>query len=776
MRIPAAFRDATLLRKLMVVAVVATAGATLFALLIMVVQQWFLQRGELVKSLYAQASIVAINSSSALLFDDYKTAEQTLSALAVIDNIEYAVIIDKRGENFANYARSGGPIAIHRHPDSDGGDAIYTMNHLEVVVPIVFKRETIGAIHVMSDLKPVYERLMWSMLATVVASMGALFAAVMLLRRLLPVITDPLQYLVGLMKAVSRDKNYALRAALQSGDVFGTLAQGFNDMLAQMQIRDDVLELHRAHLEDEVVKRTARLTDAQKLTRQIIETIPLRVFWKDRDSRYLGCNSLFAKDAGLRMPDELTGKTDFDMGWRNQAELYRTDDRRVMDSNRARLSYDEPQTTPAGEFIWLRTSKVPLHNDNDETIGLLGIYEDITEYKQMELRLLESEERFRKAFQYSAIGMALVGLDGHWLKVNDALCRIVGYSKQELLDKTFRDITHPDDLQTDIDFVNQLLAGELDHYQMEKRYYHKDGHVIWIRLSVSLIRDAQDNPIHFVSQLDDITEQKQAAEYVRQLNDELESRVQERTRQLLLTQGELVRNEKLAMLGQVAGSVGHELRNPLSVMNNAVYFLQTVLSDADETTLEYLNIIKSEIASSERIVSDLLDSVRITTPHPETVGVAELIGLALRKLEIPNQVSVKLEIPATMSPLQVDAMQIHHALRNLIGNAVEAMPKGGTLKISANEDLQAGHIRLSVSDSGIGMTPEQQSHLFQPLFTTKARGIGLGLVVVKNFILANGGSIDVQSEYGHGTTFSVTLPCGKLTPNDMGVDNENSGG
>jgi PAS domain S-box-containing protein len=248
----------------------------------------------------------------------------------------------------------------------------------------------------------------------------------------------------------------------------------------------------------------------QELTTQIIETIPLRIFWKDHGLRFLGCNTLFAKDAGLSRPEEIIGKTDFDMSWKDQAELYHADDQRVMDSNTPKLSYDEPQTTPDGGQIWLRTSKAPLRNKVNETIGVLGIYEDITTYKQVESRLRESEDRFRKAFQNSAIGMALVGLDGHWLKVNNSLCQILGYSEKELLDRTFQDITHPDDLQSDLDFIAQLLAGKIDHYQMESRYFHKDGHVVWIHLSVSLIRDAQDSPIHFIFQIEDITQFKQA--------------------------------------------------------------------------------------------------------------------------------------------------------------------------------------------------------------------------------------------------------------------------
>lgn len=393
---------------------------------------------------------------------------------------------------------------------------------------------------------------------------------------------------------------------------------------------------------------------------------------------------------------------------------------------------------------------------------LLATVRDITERKQIEQSLLESEERFRKAFQYSAIGMALVGLDGHWLKVNHSLCQMIGYSEAEMLSRTFQDITPPDDLNTDLDFVAQLLAGKTDHYQMEKRYFHKDGHVVWIRLSVSLILDARHRPLHFVSQMDDITDKKLAEEKIRKLNEELEAKVQERTQALLDAQEELVRNEKLAVLGQIAGSVGHELRNPLGVMSNAVYFLQTVLSDADETTKEYLDIIKSEIAGSERIVSDLLDAVRTKPPQSAAVDVKTLIDQVLHKYTLPPSVALELDIPATLSPLRVDALQIQQVFRNLISNGVEAMPEGGKLTIRASEDTQTKSIAVSVKDSGIGMTPEQLHKLFQPLFTTKARGIGLGLVVVKNLAQANGGGVQVESAPGQGSVFTVTLPISSL--------------
>jgi PAS domain S-box-containing protein len=519
----------------------------------------------------------------------------------------------------------------------------------------------------------------------------------------------------------------------------------------------------------------------QELTAQIIETIPVRVFWKDRDSRFQGCNTLFAQDAGLSRPEELIGKTDFDMGWKEQAELYRADDQRVMTATSPQLLYDEPQTTPAGKLVWLRTSKVPLRDAAHQVIGILGIYEDITESKEMELRLLESEERFRSAFQNSAIGMALVGLDGRWIKVNNSLCQIVGYAEEELLDKTFQDITHPDDLQADLDFVTRLLAGEIDHYQMEKRYFHKNGHAIWVRLSVSLIRGAQDNPIHFVSQMEDVTERKLAEKEINKLNEELEYKVEERTQQLLTAQEELVRKEKLAILGQLSGSVGHELRNPLGVMSNAVYFLKMVLAGADETTQEYLEIIKKEIDTSRQIITDLLDFARTKPPQRAGITAADVVRQSLGRCPLLEQVTVTVDVPDGLPVLNVDPLQMGQVLTNLITNAVQAMPAGGTLRIAArqimndefrimrsdakflihNSKFAGDFIAISVTDSGAGISPENMEKIFQPLFTTKAKGIGLGLVVCKNLVEANGGRIEVESAVGKGTTFTVELPAPK---------------
>jgi diguanylate cyclase (GGDEF)-like protein/PAS domain S-box-containing protein len=135
---------------------------------------------------------------------------------------------------------------------------------------------------------------------------------------------------------------------------------------------------------------------------------------------------------------------------------------------------------------------------------------ELTEHKRAQKTLREAQERFRNAFSHAAIGMALVGTDGRWLQVNRSLCEIVGYAEEELLAKTFQDTTHPDDLEAELGYIRKLLSDEIRAYQIEKRYFHKLGHVVWVLLSVSLVRDIKGNPLYFIAQILDITERKRA--------------------------------------------------------------------------------------------------------------------------------------------------------------------------------------------------------------------------------------------------------------------------
>ncbi len=245
----------------------------------------------------------------------------------------------------------------------------------------------------------------------------------------------------------------------------------------------------------------------------------------------------------------------------------------------------------------------------------------------------------------------------------------------------------------------------------------------------------------------------------------LEVRVQERTRalesalqELSEAQESLVRREKLAMLGQLAGGVGHELRNPLGVMTNAIYYLVMVLKEAPENVKEYLGIIKTQIALSEKIVGDLLDFARVKTPQFENVPVETIVKEQLERIGNLNGTKLVQTIAPNLPALRVDRVQIGQVVLNLFTNALQAMEgKSGTLEVRASRGSN-GFVRLDVRDTGVGMTREELEKIFEPLFTTKARGIGLGLAVSRSLVHANGGEISASSEAGMGSTLSVDLP------------------
>lgn len=247
----------------------------------------------------------------------------------------------------------------------------------------------------------------------------------------------------------------------------------------------------------------------------------------------------------------------------------------------------------------------------------------------------------------------------------------------------------------------------------------------------------------------------------------LEVRVEERTRELnqALTelhdaQDALVRREKLAMLGQLASGVGHELRNPLGVMTNAVYYLEAVLSHAPPNVREYLEILRYQIALSERIVGDLLDFARIKTPQREDVQIAALVRAQLARAGTPDRVRIDEEIPRDLPAARVDPLQMGQVLLNLLTNAMQALSDtGGVLTVRARRE-GSQNVVLEVSDTGAGVPLENVSKIFEPLFTTKARGIGLGLAVSRSLAIANDGSLTLES-HANPTTFRLTLPASR---------------
>jgi signal transduction histidine kinase len=327
-------------------------------------------------------------------------------------------------------------------------------------------------------------------------------------------------------------------------------------------------------------------------------------------------------------------------------------------------------------------------------------------------------------------------------------------------------------IKPDLDFVDELvhIAEGRTEFAWDGTNYTLNGEKLSVSLRWSAAPGYENSLEKVLVSMVDITDRKQAEDQIRQLNASLEQRVEARTRELRNAQEQLVRHEKLAMLGQLAGGVGHELRNPLGVINSAVYYLKLVQPDADEKIKTYHSIIEQEVNTAGRIINDLLDFGRIVSPDCQPVSIPELIQRVLTRFPAPPSVHVQLNLPASLPKVFVDPLHLEQVLGNLTTNACQAMKDredGGKLTISAS--LKKNQVAISVKDTGTGISPENMQKLFEPLFTTKLRGIGLGLAVSKKLAEANGGRIAVSSEPGQGATFTVYLPVkgSKWTGSDL---------
>ena len=258
---------------------------------------------------------------------------------------------------------------------------------------------------------------------------------------------------------------------------------------------------------DELLEAQSEALKSANIIKTILNTAPLRIFWKDNDLNYLGCNDLFAKDAGFKHAEQIIGKSDYEMGWKAEANLYRSDDINTIKSGISTIGYEEPQTTPDGNQIWLRTSKVPLKDPNTaETIGVLGVYEDITLQHTI-------SQRLKFALSGSSDGLWDWNMQTNEVYYSPRWFEMLGYKFgdfEETLD-TWSTLIHPDDRVQTLSKVNDYITGKVDKFDIEFRMKHKDGHWVDILSRAKLAEDDNGNlltPRRLVGTHVDITNRK----------------------------------------------------------------------------------------------------------------------------------------------------------------------------------------------------------------------------------------------------------------------------
>jgi two-component system, NtrC family, sensor kinase len=396
---------------------------------------------------------------------------------------------------------------------------------------------------------------------------------------------------------------------------------------------------------------------------------------------------------------------------------------------------------------------------------------------------------FQATFEQAAVGLAHVGTNGRWLRVNSRLCDMVGYPHQELMELTFQDITHPDDLAADLQQLQQVLAGEFSTYSMEKRYFRKSGETIWVNLTVSLVRKPEGPPDYFIAVIEDITrrhraEQERDALLARehQARTEAEELVRSRSAELDMTRNALIQAERLATAGQLAAGVGHEINNPLSyVLANVTFALEELAErELDETMTEVQDALQQARRGAERIrgiVRDLRTFASSKFDSLGTVDVRDALEFAVAMAE--HQLRLRARLLRDYEPVPSvvgNESRLGQVFLNLLLNATQALPEGAVSSNQVTLTLrphQESWVAIEVRDTGCGIPAEHLPRLFEPFFTTKpiGEGTGLGLSVCHGIVTSMGGQLQVESTPGRGSTFRVLLPvAGKAVASESSGD------
>lgn len=519
------------------------------------------------------------------------------------------------------------------------------------------------------------------------------------------------------------------RGSTPGGDIVGAVDDPRDpaDELEALERRAAELEAQaREHQETE-----ARLRLELKILRQVLDALPQRVFWKDRDFQYLGCNQSFAADAGILDPAKVVGRTDPELIWSRSAHLTRADDVAVVERQFAKVNYEESRTGPGGEERWLRSTKKPLW-DGDRIVGVVGCYEDVTDEKQEIVSLRASEARYRNLVDQAEDGIFLSDDQGNYLTVNPAGCGMLGYSVEELQQMNLSDILSDEEVQI------EPPAGLSDRSSrfVQRRLRRKDGSTFIAEIHAKVLPNGDVEGI-----VRDVSERVRIETERRDLEEALQH------------------SQRLESVGRLAGGVAHDFNNLLSVVLANAHLARSEFAGKGVEIPELDEIIEASDRAS-RLTRQLLAFSRKQVRSPQTIDLNEVVRStqSLLKPLLGEKIEIEIDLVGQPTWVWADVAQMEQVIVNLAVNARDAMSGQG--KLSIRTRVEPRWAVLEVSDDGAGMDEAVRDRLFEPFFTTKGpgKGTGLGLSTVYGIVIQSDGRIEVDSRPDHGATFRLEFP------------------
>jgi two-component system cell cycle sensor histidine kinase/response regulator CckA len=409
--------------------------------------------------------------------------------------------------------------------------------------------------------------------------------------------------------------------------------------------------------------------------------------------------------------------------------------------------------TRNGEIRWISHACRAVFDDYGKWIGRRASNRDVTDRKKVDEKMRESEERFSKAFHNSPVPQMITRYgDWRYVDANESVLRLLEYSREELIGHTTADL---DLIISDKrDIGNRIVNNQNNLHDFEINVKTKSGKILTVLASTETIM--LNGQKHLINTFIDITQRKAMQAKLEEYSKHLEDLVEERTKQLKDA-------ERLAAIGATAGMVGHDIRNPLQAITSDLYLAKTDLSSFPESeeknnTLESLQEIEKNIDYINKIVADLQDFARPLNPHLEEANIRFVINELLSKNGVPKNIKVSVKVDSSATEIVADCAYLKRILNNLVTNAIQAMPDGGKLTIHAYKDKKTNEAVITVKDTGVGIPETAKDKLFTPMFTTKSKGQGFGLAVIKRMTEALNGNVTFKSKEGNGTKFTIRLP------------------
>jgi PAS domain S-box-containing protein len=483
------------------------------------------------------------------------------------------------------------------------------------------------------------------------------------------------------------------------------------------------------------------LSASRAMLRLVIDNIPQYIFWKDDQGRYLGCNQNYARLAGVDSPQDIKGKNDFDLRWGlDKAHDLRRADTIVVRSGQPQLHELEPMGRPQERVMWMEANRIPLRGPESQVVGLLGTFEDITARREMDQALRESERRFRDLVENSMVGISILQR-GEVLYQNPETRRLFGDLPPRYRFAEFRDAP-PEDLAKLAGLSEAAVAAQGGSVDMEVRFFplgamDSGRDLRWVHCRANLI-DFQGGRALLCIWLD-ITKAKEL-EHLLRIQD------------------------KMASLGRVAAGLAHEIRNPLSGINMYLSALEGLLADPGRAadTAKVLDSIKSASAKIEGVIKRVLDFSKPNAPRMGWMNVnsvieeaLELSSVTLRKAGITLEKNLESGLPLCFA----DSQLISQVLLNLITNAAQALREcQGERRLSVGSSLEKDSLLISVADSGPGVPMDLREKIFDPFFSIKREGSGIGLSLCHRIVTDHGGSLKIGVSKWEGAEFIVEIP------------------